>query len=188
HPLLPARERAGELAALGFKNRKQRECAVDAVADFAARARIAAHHEVVLDAERREHLAAFRHLGDAQPDASRRRKFADALAREPDIAAACGTHAGNRAHQRGLPGAVGADHDRELPLLDAHVDPAQRRDAAVMAGEPFDLDERHRAVAHRQWWITEGAADRAWRLGARSAAGGAKARSPSAGRSSRSPE
>src|SRR5262249_39353829 len=43
----------------------------------------------------------------------------------------------------GLARAVGADQDRELALLDPHVDAAQRRNAAVMAGKFLDLDERH---------------------------------------------
>ena len=50
-----------------------------------------------------------------------------------------------RAHQRGLAGAVRAEHRDHLAVVDAQVDLLQHRLGAVARGEPADLEQRRAA-------------------------------------------
>ena len=102
--------------------------------DSSSRAGPGAEPQIVLDRERREHLPALGHLRDAERDA-RMARAARSIGRpsKQDAAGGDRLHAGDRAQQRGLAGAVGADQRDDLAGRDLERDAVQRLDAAVAA-------------------------------------------------------
>ena len=92
---------------------------------------MAAEQKVFLDREARKQPAAFRHHGNAEPYHFVRRLVADRLAVEHHHVGRGRQRAGNRAQERGLAGAVGADDGDGLALLDSDVDIEQRLEVAV---------------------------------------------------------
>ena len=125
HLLLAARQGAGELVAALSENRKQLDRWWAASPPGAGRSsRVRAHLQIFHDRHRREYLAAFRHVGDAElcalgaGRASRLRPVTD------DLAEQGADHAGDGLEQRGLAGAVWPHDGDELPLFD---DRAKRR-------------------------------------------------------------
>src|SRR5882757_3130299 len=128
--LLAAGHRAGLLMATLGENR---EGGVDPGVIVGANA--AADHfadlEVFLDAHARKHVAALRHIADAEAGAAVRRHGADILALEHDGAFGRRQQADQRLHQRRLAYAVAADHGDDLALAHVHVDALQYRLAAI---------------------------------------------------------
>jgi hypothetical protein len=142
HLLLAAGQRAGVLGALVAQHREQRPDAVDR---RRAAARVGAQQQVVLDAERAEHLAPLGHLDDAAHHALARRLAADVGALEAQRAAVHRLHARQRAQQRRLAGAVGTDDRDQLAGVHVQRHPGQGRDAPVAAAQCAHFE--HQAVS-----------------------------------------
>jgi hypothetical protein len=124
HLLLAARQRAGELVATLAENWKQlQDHRQQLGAAGATIGGVGAHVEVFHHRHRREHLAAFRHVGDAQMRALGRRHGQEIAAVVADLAGTRRHGAGNGLEQRALAGAVRADDGHELttPDVERHV-------------------------------------------------------------------
>ena len=132
HLLLAARERAGELVAPFREDRKELQ---DHRQRFAeprlALAGVGAHFEIFHHRHRGEHLAPLRHMRDAELRALGRRHREQVLPVVGDLAADRRNDAGDGLEQRGLAGAVRADHGDELAALDLERHAAQRAQAAI---------------------------------------------------------
>ena len=159
HLLLAARQRAGALrhAARAGAGR----CA-NTRSQIAARLRpaaaIAAEIEIFAHAHVREDAAAFRHMDQA----ARRRSPAgvapvDALRRRSGSSPAPRPqHAGDRAVERRLAGAVGAEHGDDLARADREVDAAQDLGRAIAGAQARTSSSgsamRARAAARAAPW------------------------------------
>ena len=97
---------------------------------------VLAHRQVGEDA------AALGHVDDAEAHDRVRPQRADRLAVEPDAAAAGPHQAADRAQQRGLARAVGAEDADQLAALDPQRHLLQRADRAVVDREAVDLKHR----------------------------------------------
>ena len=138
----PERSVAGTSAMLG----EHREELVDAVErPGAGAAAMGAEPEVLLDREAREQPAAFRHHGDAQAHDLMRGHRADGAAVESHHVVAAGERAGDRAQERRLAGAVGADDGDGLALLDGDIDIEQRLEVTVERAQRARLQQAHAA-------------------------------------------
>ena len=149
HLLLAAGQRAGGLARPLGEPRKQSE---DAVAVFRASGAGARQHgadvEILLNRQRRKNLTSLRHLADAE--------IADAMAwpagyvraAKADPPAQLALHAGERANERRLAGAIGADDGDDRALRDLKRHAVKRLDVAVEYVEIFD-GEHHTVSAPR---------------------------------------
>jgi hypothetical protein len=149
HLLLAARKRAGRLAQALLQARKHRQHTVAVLVAVRLRARQhRAHVEVFGDSQCGKHLAALRHLPDAE--------IAHLVARQPrNVAAAVAdrtarraVHARDGADQRGLAGAVRADDRDDRPLLHLERYAVERLGVAVEHVDVLDA-EHHSASAPR---------------------------------------
>ena len=141
HLLLAARHGAGHLAAPLLHARKQIEHEFQPLGIFGARARhVGAHLQIVVDGQPRKQPAVFRHMGDAEIDDAMRRRRQHVGAFHRDRASGRPDQAGDHAHQRGLAGAVGADHADRLARLDLEVDAEQRLEGAVARVDRFQFE------------------------------------------------
>ena len=105
--------------------------------------------EIFGDRERRKHLAAFRHLADAEIADFVARPAGDIEPAEIDVAARRFVHAGDGADERGLAGAVGADDGDDGALLDLERNAVERLGVAVEDVEVFDLEHHATSSAPR---------------------------------------
>jgi len=111
------------------------------VADFGlVIAREGAHLQVLLDGQRREDLASFRHVDHAAAhDVLRRHRF-QRLAAQEHITDARPQEAGNRLQGRGLAGAVCADQGHDLAFLNGEADALQGVNRAVVDVQVFGFE------------------------------------------------
>ncbi len=119
HLLLAARQRAGHLPAALLEDRETLEDPVEVAADAVrVAAQVAPHVQVLLHAHVREHVPAFRAVGDAAGQDRARRGTGDVLAVEGDAPRGRLQHARDRLQGGGLAGAVGADQCHQLAPAD----------------------------------------------------------------------
>ena len=100
------------------------------------------HHpdpQVLLHGELGDHALPLGHVRDAGPDHLLRAAAGHIGAAEQDPASAGFDHAADRAQQRRLACAVGAEHGRNGTGSRRHGDVVQRGDPGVARDEPFDL-------------------------------------------------
>ena len=99
--------------------------------------------QVFLDRKRRKQLSPLRRHGDAARHDIGRRQRADRLAVENDLRRLVLQHAGNRAHQRRLAGAIGADHGDRLARFERHLDAEQRLEVSIARGQSSGFQQGH---------------------------------------------
>ena len=153
----PCRERAGELEALAVRQRQRggrlaQFCEQIELPDHLVRRLQRFLHvfgvqqrsddDVVLDRERRERPYVLKGAADAAPGDLVRAPAVDPLARERDGALVGTQHAGHHAEQRGLAGAVGADHGEDLPGQDFAADAVDRAQSAEAFAHALDRQQR----------------------------------------------
>ena len=102
--------------------------------------------EVLLDRERREDAATFRHQRDAVGDSPVGGIAGERLAVVPDVAAHRLNEPDDRLQQRRLAGSVGADDRHRLGLGDVQVDAEQRLEVAVADIEAVDVEQTHTSL------------------------------------------
>src|ERR1043166_4917277 len=107
---------------------------------------IRAHLEVLEHGERREDLAAFRHVRDAEAGARVRRQSADVLAAILDAAGLERHAATDRLHQRRLAGAVRSYDRHELALGDVERDAGHGVESAVRDADLRQLQHGSRGA------------------------------------------
>src|SRR5665647_3555499 len=146
HLLLAAGQRAGELMAALGQGRKQRVDVIEVALARGARARQhGAHGQIFGDRQRRENLAAFGDLADAEIADLVARPAGNIQAAEIYAPARRPVHAGDGADQRGLAGAVGTDNGDNRALLDLEANAVERLGVAVKHVEVLDF--KHHAIA-----------------------------------------
>src|SRR2546423_756913 len=108
-----------------------------------------AREDVLRDAQVLEARRLLVHRADPEPMRRRRVREPLLLAVHEHLARVRLDHAGQRLHQRRLPGAVLADEPVHRPSVDAQVDVGDGLHAAVALGDAAQLDERsaHRGYA-----------------------------------------
>ena len=121
HLLLAAGEEAGALPLPLLERGEAIEQRVDHLRLVGGGARIGAEPQIVDHAQFRKDLTALRHQDQPLPRDRDRRPLFDALAEEPHVAADRPDQSGERAHQRRLSRAVGAEHGDELALGDVRA-------------------------------------------------------------------
>jgi hypothetical protein len=109
---------------------------------------LSADVEVLGHRERRKHLAPLGHLAEAEVANAMARPARNVHAAENDAAAQLRPHPGERADQRRLAGAVGADDGDDGALLDLERYAVERLDVAVEHIEVFDA-QHHTASTPR---------------------------------------
>mmetsp|Transcript_5849 Transcript_5849/g.22958 ORF Transcript_5849/g.22958 Transcript_5849/m.22958 type:complete len:216 (-) Transcript_5849:50-697(-) len=152
HLALAAGQRAGRLRAALLQAREAGVDALQPVAPALVAPRLgppAAEQQVVFDAHRAEQLALLGHQGQARHHALFQRQAGDVLAGEAQGRAARRDQAHQRAEQRALAGAVGAD-DRDDAVLGHRKAQAVQHLGAAIAGVQVDhLEERGHSSAPR---------------------------------------
>ncbi len=158
----PCGERASKLEALAVRQRQRR----GRLAQFCEQIELPDHlvrrfqrflhafgvqqrsdDDVVLDRERRERPHVLKGAADAAPGDLVRASAVDPLARKRDGALVGTQHAGNHVEQRGLAGAVGADHGKDLPGQDLAADAIDRAQSAEAFAHALDRQQRrHRSL------------------------------------------
>ena len=127
HLLLAARKEPGALVRRS-RSRQTVEQRLDlALRHFAAQ--VGAEADVVQHRELREHLAALGHQHHALRHDPVRREILQVLALESHFSRDRAMQSRERAHQRRLAGAVGAQHRDQLALLDLQIDVADHVEA-----------------------------------------------------------
>ena len=107
----------------------------------------AAEAQVLLGRELGDHAATLGHVREPAPGDVLDRDTEDLLAVEPHVSAARALEPGDRAQQRGLARAVGAQHGRDAALIDGERDSIHGAHGPVVGRELLDLQECHRAQA-----------------------------------------
>ena len=105
---------------------------------------VGAHLEVFAHAHFAEQMPSLWNLDQATLDKLCRRKSGDIVTPKFDAAALHRGEAGNRAHQGGLAGAIGAKQANDLPLSDFEADVAHHGNAAIACTEAGQT-QRHAA-------------------------------------------
>ena len=119
HLLLPARKRAGRLAAALPQDRKARHRLAEAALDFPPPGQqIRGRPQVFLDGQLGEHAASFGHMHESERDDAIGRQAGNRAAIEPDAAFSRPQQPTDRAQRCALSRAVGADHGDDLAALD----------------------------------------------------------------------
>jgi hypothetical protein len=109
---------------------------------------VGAQPEVLLHGELGERAPALGDVGDAEPGHRVGALAAQGASVEGD-APRRADHAADGSQRGGLTGAVGAQHHRDLPLLDPQVQAPQDGDRAVAAAHVLELEQRGHAGAPR---------------------------------------
>src|SRR5215471_18851082 len=92
--------------------------------------------------QRSEQIASLRHERDAIGEKLARRLAVDALSLEPDLAGARHEYPEQRLQHRRLPGAIGPDQQRDLPLAGVERRLVQDREARrVASDDPIEFDD-----------------------------------------------
>ncbi len=105
-------------------------------------AAIGAHLQVLVHRQAEHDLAAFGYQGELPAQPLRRRQRGDVFAVETDASAGRRYQALQRAQQRGLAGAVGAEHGHQFVGGDGQRHSLDRVGAAVTDIEIFDLKQQ----------------------------------------------
>ncbi|KAG0945729.1 hypothetical protein G6F31_014412 [Rhizopus arrhizus] len=140
HLLFAARQRARVLIPALFQAREHGKATLDLGGQFRGRllAQEGAQHQVVEHGLGRDHLAAFRHVGDTQPHALVRTDATQVLPGERDGPRGL-LEARQRAHHRALARAVAADDGHDLVRVHMQRRPLQCVDGAVADRQVFDI-------------------------------------------------
>ena len=142
HLLLAAGERAGRLLELLAQHREEVEHLLQRLRAARLRgAAEAAELQVLLHRHFGKEPAAFGHEGDAGLAVAMRRQARDVGAVDVQAAARDPVQSGKRVDERALAGAVRAEQDDDLALLDAKVDAAHRLDRAVLDPQLGDREQ-----------------------------------------------
>ena len=142
HLLLAARQRAGALRLPLKQPRKGREYALTILRPPLVAAPIAAEIEILAHRQIGENAPAFRHVDEPARDDLRRLGALDGHAVEMDRTGAGAHDARDRAIERRLAHAVGAEHGDDLAGVDAQVDAAQNLGLAVAGAEVAHREQR----------------------------------------------
>jgi hypothetical protein len=103
---------------------------------------IGADIEVLIDRERREHVAALRHHGNAERHQLRRPQTGDVLACEADFTLQTCGQGKDGLEQCRLAGAVRPDDDGDLVFGHVEIDALDDRNAAIAGSKPLDRQQR----------------------------------------------
>ena len=142
HLLLAARQRSGLLAPPLGETREQAEHAVEIRADrFTVGAHVSPEAQVLLDREIDERAPPVGHMRDPQPRDVLGRQRADRAAAKADVASPA-DEAGERAQDRGLAGAVGAEHRGHAAVFHLEIDAVQRLHRTVPGLETLRFQDR----------------------------------------------
>jgi hypothetical protein len=144
----PPDKQAGVLAGAFLEDREVGKYRFDIPGHaIAVAAGVGAHQQVVAHAQQREHLAALGHMRQALLDDEGRVLGGDVFALELDRTLARIDDARDGLENRGLAGAVGAQHRADLAAAHLQADATNRTDRAIGALDVEQLE--HRLVAHR---------------------------------------
>ncbi len=105
-----------------------------------------ADDDVVLDRERRKRPHDLERASHTAPAHRVGRQPIDALAAEGDRSGVGRKHAGDHVEERGLAGAVGPDHRKDIARRDGKANPVDREQAAETLGESVGDQERRHGV------------------------------------------
>jgi len=114
HLALPARQGVAGQLALGHQVGKARKSLFQPLAQQRSFQQVTADAQVLLDRQGGEDVGGLRHEADARGRQQMRRQRAHVLRTQAHAAAEARAGAGQRFHERGLAGAVGAQHDQDL--------------------------------------------------------------------------
>ena len=103
-----------------------------------------------------KHLASLRHQHQPLADDAGSRIALDAAAEEQHAPSTGRLRPRQRAHQRRLAGAVGAEHGDQLALLDLEIDVADHVERAVAGTEPLGGEQRCRSGRQRLLAVARG--------------------------------
>src|SRR5213593_1920554 len=106
-----------------------------------------AHHHVLAHRHAAERLDELEGAAEAEMAAALGREVGHRPVLEADLASIGPEETAHEREERGLPGAVGADHPHDLPFLDAEADVAHGGEAAEPLGDPAHVQEGHSHAA-----------------------------------------
>ena len=141
HLLLPAGERAAALVTFLRDFRKERQGFLDPAGAFAARHVVTGDQKIVGDGNLREHAMALDHMHQAGAPRLARRRVGHVAAVEAHMPRIDRQQSRQRAQQRGLARAVGAEQGNHLAGRDLDVDAMQHADLAVAGFQRFHREQ-----------------------------------------------